>query len=245
MRFLLLFAILPVTITTALQGESFTDSTFNLANYSESPAFGTSGSDTVTFSQCSTCGNPGQALQAAITLPTGLDLAAIGFANNTFSYNPSTQGAISTIDASVDKNIITNIPVDPNTVLGNTFRPLIEQDGTFYLAAIAGPSFDGGNTGLNTISQSGLVASDFVSYDFTTGTFGTANPNFAGDPILLGIGQIAQFSNDNVSFTGIYDNLNLTVNAAPEPSGFVPVLVGLVGFAWARRKDWHRVAKNR
>jgi hypothetical protein len=241
MRFLLLFAILSVTITSALQGGSFTDASFNLANYSESPVFGTSGSDTVTFSQCSTCGNPGQALQIDITLPAGLDLAAIGFANNTFSYNPSTQGAISTIDASVDKNIITNIPVDSSLVLGNTFRPLIEQDGIFYLAAIAGPAFDGGTTGFNTISQSGLHASDFVSYDFTTGTFGSANPNFAGDPILLGIGQIAQFSNDNVSFTGIYDNLNLTVNAVnavPEPSGFLPILGGLVGFAWARRKRW-------
>jgi hypothetical protein len=236
MRFVSLLVIVPITITSALQGASvLTDSTFNLANYSESPVFGTSVSDSTTFSQCSTCGNPGQALQIDMTLPTGSDTGAIGFADNTFSYNPSTQGAILTIDASVDKNIITNIPIDPSDAFGNTFRPLIEQDGTFYLAAIAGPTFDGGTTGFNTISQSGLQASDFLSYDFTTGTFGTANPNFAGDPILLGIGQIAQFSNASVDFTAIYDNLSLTVNTVPEPSEFLPIMVALAGFAYARR----------
>lgn len=250
MRFASLLVLVPLTITPALYGASvvFTDLTFNLANYSESPVFGSSGSDSATFSQCSTCGNPGQALQIAITLPTAFDLVAVGFANNAFSYNPSTQGAILTIDASVDKNIISNIPVDTSTSLGNTFRPLIEQDGTFYLAAIAGPTFDGGTTGFNTLSQSGLQASDFLSYDFTTGTFGTANPNFAGDPILLGLAQIAQFSSDNVNFMGIYDNLDLTVNTAavntvPEPSELLPMLLVLAGFACARRSAWHRGAK--
>jgi hypothetical protein len=48
-----------------------------------------------------------------MNLPKSLDLAAVGFINNTFSYNPQTQGAILNTNASVDKNIITNVPPTP------------------------------------------------------------------------------------------------------------------------------------
>lgn len=89
-----------------------------------------------------------------MNLPRSLDIAAVGFINNTFGYNPLTQGAILSIDASVDKNIITNAPpAPPNNPYSNTFRPLIEQDSMFYLAAIPGPSFTQGPTGYNTISK--------------------------------------------------------------------------------------------
>ena len=84
-----------------------------------------------------------------------------------------------------------------------------------------------------------MIATDFVSFDFTTGAFGTANPNFGGDSILFGIGQVAQFGSTNTAFTAIHDNLNLTVNAAPEPADVLQVLVGLVGLAWAQRRGWH------
>ncbi len=47
-----------------------------------------------------------------------------------------TQGTIHTINAPVDKNLETSLP--NATDLTNTFRPLIEQDGNIYLAAIFG-----------------------------------------------------------------------------------------------------------
>ena len=81
----------------------------------------------------------------------------------------------------------------PGTTFGNTFRPTILQDGTYYLAAIPGPSFNSApnSTGYHLLSHVGLMATDFVSFDFTTGAFGTSNPNFGGDPMLLGLSQIA------------------------------------------------------
>lgn len=210
---------------------AFTDNTFDLGNYSETAVFTTSGSDTVSWTQCPTCGNPGQALQILMTLPTTLDIGAVGFVNNTFSYNPLTQGPIATIDASVDKNLITNIPIDPSTIFGSTFRPLIQQDGLIYLAAITGPTFNGGSTGYSTISQTGLLASDFVQFDFATGTFGTAHPNFSGDPMLFGLGQFTSLGAANVNFEADYDNLSLsikTVPTVPDSGGTILLLLGSV-----------------
>jgi hypothetical protein len=205
----------------------FTDNTFDLGNYSET-VFKSSGSDTVSWTQCPTCGNPGQALRIQVTLPAATpDLVAVGFINSTFAYNPLTQGAIATIDASVDKQFISNI--DPSFTLGNTFRPSIEQDGIFYLAAIPGPGIHGSSNGYDTISQTGLLATAFTQYDFVTGTFGSAHPNFAGDPLLLGLTQITQFNNPtNVMFEADYDNLKLAVNGVPDSGSTILLLLGSV-----------------
>jgi hypothetical protein len=155
--------------------------------------------------------------------------------NSTFSYDPLTEGAILSIDASVDKDLTSA------ATLGNTFRPMIEQDGNYYLAAIAGPGLTGpGSTGFDTISQNGLVATDFLQYDFSTGTFGTANPNFAGDPMLFGLGSIA--SGSAFDATVVYDNLSLDLSTAPvpEPSS-VWLLVTLLAFAGLalRRREFN------
>ncbi len=219
----------------------FTDGTFNLANYSESIAFN---SGTIsTFQQCPSCGNPGTALQINVSVPTGTGNFARAFINNTFAYDPLTQGAIRGIGAFVDKNLAVNFAV---TGFGNTFRPTIEQDGNFYLAAIAGPSLTtgpgGGSTGYDAISQSGLVATDFQAYDFTTGSFVAGTPNFAGDPMLFGLTQITTIPGAPANSAGIasYDNLVLRITTAvPEPSALVLLATLLLifgGFGMVRRR---------
>ncbi len=170
-------------------------------------------------------------MQLKITFPAGPSStsAAVGLANNSFSYNPHTQGAILSIDASVDKNLTDNYPF--TAVAGNTFRPLIEQDGNFYLAAIPGPGVTTpGSTGYNNISKSGLLASNFLQFDFATGSFLAANPNFDGDPMLFGLAQIFSSGTTTVSYTGEadYDNLHLTVvNATPLPAALPLFATGL------------------
>src|SRR5262249_38254341 len=117
-----------------------------------------------------------------------------------------------------------------------------------YMAAISAPTFDGGTTGFQNISAINLVAASFLSFDFTTGMFGTANPNFEGDPILFGLGQVAQFPGSKTNFPALCDHLNLTVNSvvpAPEPSAFLLVLASLVGLAWAKRRDAVRNLRRR
>lgn len=219
---------------------SFTDSTFNPANYTETTPFLSSGGDSLHAGQCSTCGNPGDALQITTFIQNQNETTAIGVIGNTFTINTAVQGAITSIDASVDKNLT----VSPSDIGGgNTFHPLIEQDGIIYLASIAGPTVPppGFTTGYNTLSATGLQATDFVEFDFSTGTFGTAHPNFSGDPMSFGLGQIFG-SGGNTSFTleADYDNLDITVNTAavPEPGSLMLLgvgLLGLIGVTAARR----------
>jgi hypothetical protein len=231
MKALAILGVTLLTLTARATTTTFTDNTFNLAaNYSETAVFTTSSSDSVTFDQCATCGNPGQALQIQMNLPTAGDFASIGFINNGFVYNPATQGAISSIDASVDKDIITNLPVNPSAPpFNNTFRPTIEQDGLFYEAPIAGPGYQGGTTGYNTISHTGLVATDFIQFDFATGTFGSGHPDFGGHQMLFGLTQITQFLGTPVKFEADYDNLNLTIRSVPDSGDTIVLLLGSVG----------------
>jgi hypothetical protein len=126
-----LLAFVLIAVTARATSINFTDKTFKLSHYSETSVFKSNPKDKVSWKECPNCGHPAQALKIQMRLPVTLDFAAVGFVNSTFSYNPQIQGAIGSIDASVDKKIITNIPVNPNTTFTNTFRPLIEQDGMF------------------------------------------------------------------------------------------------------------------
>ena len=201
-----------LVFTARATAVTFTDTTFNLANYSES--IGTTSGATVSFAQCPSCGHPGQALQILVTFATTADAAGVGFVNNTFSYNPSVV-PIASINASVDKNVSSNIPFNPSTTIPTAFWPLIEQDGLFYIAPVSGPTYHGGTTGYLHHSQSGLVATDFTQFNFTTGTFGTAHPDFAGDLMLFGLAQLAGAAINNENAEIDYDNLKLSI-AVPE-----------------------------
>ena len=212
----------------------FTDGTFNSANYTANTPFESNIS--VTSSQCSSCGNPSQALQIiANTSNNNGSNYAQSFVNNTFSYNPGTQGAVLSISASVDKDITVTFP----GTLGNSFHPVIEQGGNFYLASIVGTSLvtgpTGGTTGFETISGSGLTAASFVQFDFATDAFGTGNPNFDGGPMLFGLAQLLGTNGDG-TLTFVYDNLSLDLSTVPEPTSLVVFGTALFGFGVIRRR---------
>jgi hypothetical protein len=172
---------------------------------------------------------------------SGVGAAEILLVNTTFSYDPATQGAINSISASVDKDLTSSYPGSSSSVIGNTFRPLIEQDGIYYLAAIAGPGISSGmTTGYNTIGQTGLVAADFVEFDPATDTFLAGSPNFDGDTMLFGLGQVfglPEAPGAPSSLTADYDNLKLVVSA-PEPSSLLLMALGLAALFAVARKPW-------
>jgi len=207
----------------------FTDGTFNLSNYSTTAVFKSAAS--ISLDQCISCGNPGNALQIIGTWVTGTGIFDVGFVNKTFSYDPKAQGAVATISASVDKNVISSVSL----LTASVFHPLIEQDGIYYLAAVTGPPV---LAAYNTISQSGLVATDFVEFNFATGTLGTANPNFDGDTMLFGLGHIggARGLPAGPTFEADYDNLRLAVAmTVPEPSTLLLFATALAGVLFISR----------
>lgn len=220
------FAPLP-----AMASVTFTDSTFNSANYTESSEYTSNAS--LAYNFCASCGQGGvPGLEITLTSTgsaTNPGVGAIAFINSTFAYTPGAEPVLS-ISASVNK-ILTDSIINPGA--GNTFRPTIEQGGNYYLAAIAGPSIPPGSdtTGWNTIAGSGLQWYNFEEYDFSTGQFVAAFPNF-NSPMLFGLSQL--FTNPGpFDATAIYDPLTITVVTAPEPSTWTLLVLGFAGLGFA------------
>jgi hypothetical protein len=197
---------------------TFTDTTFDLSNYSIMTF--QSGGGVISVSQTLTGGDPGAAMQINTTVPAGQFLALEYFLNPSFSYSPNVQGVISTIAFSQDVNFQSGIGVAVEAAFS-----LISQGGNLYVDRIDVPAAAGVFV---TASASGLQASD---YDLVTNldTFTqnpTAHPNFAGASMEFGF--MGAWSNQATfpAYTEqeVLDNLSITVNtmAVPEPSSLLP-----------------------
>lgn len=249
----LLFMSFGAAKTTAIADVIFFDGTFDLSNYTETSLFTSNAS--LTAVQCTSCGNPGTALEATVSSSPPGGRALVGFLNNGFTYNPSTQGAIASIAASLDQNL-TFSDVLGSLGFTSAFDPLIEQDGNYYIADIRGiffpPGTPAGSTGYQTISQSGLVAADFTRYDPSTGTTVPGEPNFSGDPMLFGL-LVGASLTVTQPFTVITDHDNLTfdistASTVPEPSSLLLIasaLAGLGGFSLAVDRRERRYPRSK
>lgn len=235
---------------------TFTDSTFDLSNYSVTSYAGAAGFTTA-FAQSTGVGGVGTALQTSYE-KTGSTSPAARFhaLNSTFVYDPSASGEILSIDAAFDQKL----SLFHNTTQVNlagaaaSVRVLAEQDGNLYLAArnaFTGLPFDS----FVSVAGSGFVASDFLLFD-------TANPfaprtltglDFAGSAITFGF-ELAHFGvlvNGGPS-TGLVrskmtiDNFQLTLNtqdptgAVPEPATWFLMIAGF-GLAGASLRKARRV----
>ena len=95
--------VLALSVAPASADMVFTDTTFNLGNYSASPLFLSDPSVSMRFGSAA---NTLSFTANFATVTTGVTFTATqGLVNNAFLYNPLTQGAITSIDASVSKNL--------------------------------------------------------------------------------------------------------------------------------------------
>jgi hypothetical protein len=198
----------------------FTDSTFDPSNYNGFLTTPNLDSGvTATYGQCQSCGDPGQAFEAMVSIPASTGGAFVGFLNKIFVYNPA-EGAVLSLSASVDKDLTLN---RSTTDFASNFYPLIEQGGNFYIASIAGGTINSGTTtGYENISQTGLTASNFGLYDFGTNSVPDfdSNPDFSasGAPMTFGLAPLVS-ANDAFHITVDYDNLVFDLIKGSSPGG--------------------------
>jgi hypothetical protein len=227
-------------ISTAAADVTFTDANFNdFGSYTQT--FGPIVNETITPSQCPSCGSPGAALQIVFSVgdtTSSTATGSLGLINSAFSYDPGTQGTVQSINASIFKDLsLTPAPAVATYDFNYTFIPLIEQDGNFYLSVIAGPVLSSPNTttGFNTISASGLTSADFNELSFVTGALTSNHPNFSGDTMSFGLASAITNVSGGPAFglTSVSQNLSIELVTTPEPSmllllaGLLPVVAVL------------------
>ena len=190
------------------------DTEFNNADWALNITSNVGG--TVTAGQVNSGGNPGNyrnVTNTGITDPATIFLAAVHL-NPSFVYDPATQGAIDSIDWSIDFQ---------NLSSGQAVQLALEQGGVVAVAdtfvTTSAPA------GWNTHPHTGLTAADFPTLDFSA----------TGAPITLG------FRTANSGQIGIfqvgYDNFEVTITSVvPEPATAVLLTSGLIGLLGVGRR---------
>src|ERR1700722_1923736 len=223
---------------------AFSDTTFNLANYSSPVIYNNNAGNPVITVSTDPTGDragTGPALDINYSYPGVVvgSLTTTGLLNTGWVYDPTTQGAITSIDFSADKNLASTF-----TISSVTAPALLYQDGNYYFDFVLGSPV----SGYQTISASDLTAADFGLYDFTAGTYNTAvNPNFTdtGDAITFGIGNRQNGTTGGaVTLNAFFDDVSWDINptaAAPEPGSLALLGAGLAMLVVLRRRSLRSV----
>jgi hypothetical protein len=228
----LLCLLLPAT---AVADVLFSDSSIDLANYTVTPVYLDTGV-TLKYQNCSACGNPGAGFEELVTTPAFVGgSVSFGLVNDDFVYNPATEGAIGSIGLSVDQNVSFNR--SPGGGFYTVFVPLLEQGGNYYMTVVYGNGFSPGATtaGYQTLSETGLMYSDFgqVTFSTTSDLIDSYNPSInpdfsaAGAPIQVGLVPVISL-NDQFSVQADYANLSFDiapVTSVPEPAPAAPLVL--------------------
>lgn len=185
---------------------TFSDGTFNNTDWSLTEL---KNDGLATANQIGSGGNPGTFRQTVNTIPDQnytISVYGVSLRNNAI-YNPSTQGAIISVDYSEDA---ATAPTSGSQVSG----PAILQGGQYFLRC-TGILTPNSADGWQTQTSLGLLATDFCLMDATGTPNPTMHPNFSssGGQMQLGFfrGNVIGPHNAIQPTAGI-DNWSVTIN---------------------------------
>jgi PEP-CTERM motif len=242
-RFAMLACGGAISVTLAAAGSAhagtvtFTDTTFIFSDYNSNTY--ASGAGSILTSSQTTSGHPDTAYQSEGHVAEGTGSGVLATAvNSNFVYDPSKQGAISTINASLDRYATAPTGV----MVGSYSLRILALQGSKLYEDIDTFSGDFGSV-WKTLSQTGITAIDFGLFSQTdlAGTDSTMHPDFSGGPITFGFAMFRGGS-DGFDYDTIVraDNFSLEINAVPEPSTWAMMILGFAGLgfmAYRRRKS--------
>ena len=214
-RWAILLSFALVSIPTISHAKTLSDSTFNLANYTQS-TFQTGGG-TVTVSQTTTDGNPGSALVVTTDAPaTHTSYSAfVYFVGNSFSWNPAIDGTLKAVSWNEDL-YLTNTPGSVTAISGDI---LVFQSGNYFVNYQSLPT----TTGVyQTAAASNLTSSDFslVSSLASGGTNSSVHPDFSA-PLTFGFLSGAFRTSADSDHTIVkFDNLSIQATSEASTADF-------------------------
>lgn len=162
--------------TASMAGATFFDGTINFSNYTQTIFNSNPAGITITPTQCASCGNTGSAIDVNYafnpTSPASFS-TCVGMRNNSWVWSPATQGAITSLDYSVDKFIHSNVTMP---TASSSVEAMLFQNGKYYIAFlfpnIAWDVWTPVGLGF------GLQPNNFELFDFTTGIRDAASELF-------------------------------------------------------------------
>jgi len=224
----LLMALIATVAAAPVRADvTFSDGTFNNADWQVSMLFQSYNGGSVTGSQVAAGGNPGtyRSINTSVNpLAAGTPYSnVLGFNQRLGdTYDPSSQGAIGSLDFSID---FLNINVFGN---GQGFELALSQNGSLFGLLPHNTLTVGG---WQHFSLTGVTANDFYQITSAPPIYmfdGTHHPDFSssGAPISVGFYTATATTDVPFTLTAGYDNWSVTAHTVPEPSTFLLLALG-------------------